>query len=269
MAFLSSPHITSDAMTAGTLIANDSLLNAILYRTYQLDPLNIMLSGAVPTGGSPIVASSGIYVGSALTVRSADIFFLLNTNAQNFKIETCIDFGAGNTWTTAADYSSTPLAAADLIAPIASPVNYNGIRLTVTSTQDGLPLSFSVFNSCLLLYQMSRGVQTFKPTYIQTAREIVLADKTCDTAYTYWSDGSFTLQDLAFAFDLMSAADKAGLEGVINAPDSFLVFTQPGYLPRELYLCKVVPGSYQPEFSTQFKGAGYKFPLRLKQTGWL
>jgi hypothetical protein len=269
IAFLSGPHITSDSYIAGALTSGDALLGPLVYRTYQLDPSQLMASSGVPSIGSPVVITSGIYVGSALTMRAADTFFLLNTNAQNFKIETCPDFGTGNTWAVAVNYTSTPLAAADLVTPIASPVAYNGIRLTVTSTQDGNALFLAVFNSALLLYQASRGFQKFTPTMMQTSREVVLADKTTDTAYIYWSDGSFTLQDMDFSFDLMSAADKAGIEAVINAPDPFLVLVEPGYLPRELYLCKVKPGSYRPEYSMQFKGAGYKFPLGLKHMGWL
>ena len=269
IAFLTAPRLTSDADTAASLVSNDSLLNALAHRLYQLDPSQIAAAGAVPSGGSPITVTSGIYVGSYLTIMAADVFILLNTNAKNFKIETCPDFGTGDTWAVAVDYTGTNLAAPDLVAPLASPVAFNGIRLTVTSTQDAAALYLSVLNAALLLYQATRGFQTFKPTPMQTAREVVLADRTTDTAYIYWSDNSFTIMDLAFEFDLMSAADKAGIEAVINAPDPFLVLVEPGYLPRELYLCKVKPGSYRPEYSTQFKGAGYKFPLGLKQVGWL
>ena len=70
-------------------------------------------------------------------------------------------------------------------------------------------------------------------------------------------------------FDLMPLADVTGIESVILVWDAFLVFIEPDYAPRRLYLCLLKLGSYTgPQYSAQRKGAGYKFSFTLQQVGY-
>ena len=282
LAFLSSPHITSDSFNAGALVSSDTLLNALVYRIFQLDPTQQAVASVAPTNiiGSgpaasytvPITITAGLYFGASQMTFQGDTFFLLNTNIKNFKIQGCVNYpnGGSPTWTTIYDASSgVGNVAADLIIPLVSSVQYNGILLTIYSTQDGNPAALSVFNCALFNYQVSKPAVSYRPSQRQNRRDIVLADGTIDATGLYWSDNSFVLVEPELSFDLMPVADKIGVEGALFGRDAFLVFLEPDRNPEELYLCLLKPGSYSgAEYSSQYKGAGYKFSFTLQQVGY-
>ena len=278
MAFLSPPIITMDALNAGAVVSNDTLISSLAYRPLQLDPTQQVIAatapaGSPPTYANPITYTAGLYKGSIQTVYAADTFFLLNTNIKNFKIQYCEDYNystQSGTWQTAVDQSTgAGLAAADGIFPIMAPVNCNGIRLIVYSTQDGNSAALGVFNGALLLFQPSRGFTKHKPMPKQNRREVVLADGTPDCTPLNWSDNSCNLFNPSLQFDLMLAADVAGIEPILFGPDAFLVFLEPAYFPRRMYLCELKLDSYSgAEYVSTWKGAGYTFTFILQQVGF-
>ena len=114
--------------------SSDAQLAALFYRTYQIDPLNIVSASGLASLGSPISASAPFIVGSLLINTKFDTLILLNTNIQKFKIQGSTNWGGGSpTWTTLADYSSAGLAAADLILVLGAAVNYNALQIVIYS----------------------------------------------------------------------------------------------------------------------------------------
>lgn len=273
--FLSIPYVNSFADTAGQIVATS--MQALVHRIYQMDPTAYWQGALGASDSNTEVIVMGLYSGSAQIAVSLDSFILLNHNLNNFLLEYCTDYvpgvgGAAGTGTWQTIENVTGQAGVDYQNFLASPIAaVNGLRLTMYTTGPtaNQEKKLGNFIAALATFQLSKPPTRFTARPSQNVKEVELADKTKDRTFFYWSDNSFTLNDLSFDHSLMPAADKDNLDALFAAPDPFLCYPEPGDVPRALYLCNLDPNSYDPIYYGQWKGAGYNLPFKLRQAGYV
>lgn len=262
--FLSRSYISADSYVAGDLLA--SSMQAIVHRVYQMDPSSYWQGSLGASDAFTETITVGLYQGAAQVPRSIDTIILFNINLKDFLLEYSAD--NGGSWTTIANVTGN--ASSNYVNFLGSPITANKLRLTMTATfpANGNKIVGN-FIAALSTFQMSNPPVALKPAYNYQRRDIELADGTLDTTFLYWSDNSFTLLRFNFTFDLVPQADKDLLDAIAQQPDPFLCYVEPGDVTRSLYLCLFENGTYAPEYTGQWKGAGYKIPFKLRQIGYV
>lgn len=292
--FFGGPLVNSWADAAGQIVAFNnspggftlSSMQALVHRIYQMDPTAYWQGD--PSGASDTVderITMGLYAGSLLTGVPLDSLIILNNNLNNFLVEYCTDYVAGvggaagtGTWQTLVNVTGNK--SADYYFFNGSQIaSVNGLRLTMHTTlnSDGATGANAAkklgnFIPLCSQFQMSVPPSKIVPTIRSSRVAVEMADKTFDTTFFGWSDNPFTpLIDVEFLFEhlnVYSATDKASLDALMLSGQSFVVATEPGDVPRNVYLCIFELASYVPVYQQQWKGGGYKAPFKLLQVGF-
>lgn len=273
--FLSPSAINGDTYTAGNTVDGSTTpggivtgtMQALAHRLYQMDPSAMWMgSGGAATEYITITFYSGV----AAVQRVIDSILILNNNLNNFVLEYSTD--SGSNW-TAID-TVTGNGGLDYVkfldSPITIPATTGRLRLTMTTTSPGAQNKF-VGNliATQSLFQPTNPPSEFTDKPEQTMKAVTMVDGTKDRTYFFWSDNTCVLKRLNFKFKLMPLADKLNFDALFASALPFLCYPEPGDNARNIYLCVFEPTSYNPSYSSQFKGAGYELPMILDQAGYL
>lgn len=276
--FASAPALTKDADTAAQIVATS--MQSIVHRIYQMDPTAYWQGSLGASDSNTEVITMGLYKGSSQYATKLDIIALLNNNLKHFKIEYCTDFtpgtgGAAGTGTWMLWEEKTDNDGSDYYSIQASPIaSINGLRISMYSTAPtaNQQKKLGNFIPALISFQLSQPPSKYTKPLKMSRVDNQMADGTPRATYFLWSDNSCVLFDVVFEFDFLnvsSAVDKSNLDSIFLLPGEFTVIPEPGDTPRDVFLCRVDPKTYLPEYQQQWKGAGRKIPVTLNQIGYL
>ena len=259
--------INGDSYAAGGITA--STMQALVHRVYQMDPTAIWQGSAGASDSDSETITCVLYSGSAQVQRVIDTIIILNNNLKSFVVQYSTD--GGSTWNNicgalnnnGADYVYF------LSSPLTLPVGAQ-LQLLMSTTYPANQQKFiGNFIATQSIFQVSKPPTKFTANPMQTVKEVILADGTHDHTYFFWSDNSCVLSELDFEFDLLPASDKALLDSLLATAQPFIIYPEPGDVPRAAYLAVFEPGSYLPAYMTTWKGAGYKIPAKFHQEGYV
>lgn len=266
-AFFYPSYINGDTYTAGGIVA--STMQALAHRLYQMDPTAPWQGSAGVDDSQVETITATLYSGVAQVQRVIDSIFILGNNLNNFVLQYSVD--EGSTWTNIATVTGN--AGADYVLFLDTPLTLPAagqLQLSMSTTFPANQEKYVCnFIATQMIFQASKPPTVFTARPIQNVKEVILANGTRDLTYFYWSDNSFVLNDLEFNFDLMPVADKNNFDALLNSPQPFICYPEPGDAPRALYLCVFEQGSYNPVYISQWKGAGYKIPAKFHQVGFM
>ena len=267
-------YINGDTYNAGGLVA--STMQTLAHRLYQMDPSAIWQGSAGASDSDTETFTVTFYAGSLAVQRVIDTILILNNNLNNFSLD--YSTNSGSTWTNIATVTGNGGLDYQLFlaSPITIPATTGRLKLTMTTT---LPANLQKFVGNFIatqsLFQLGVSTTPIRPQSkfvtkpAQTVKQVMLADGTIDSTYFFWSDNSCILNDLEFEFDLAPISDKLNIDALMASAQAFLCYPEPGDNIRNIYLCVFSPGTYQPQYTSSWKGAGYKLPFTLKQVGYV
>lgn len=271
--FFEPSYINGSSYTAGGIIA--STMQALVHRIYQMDPTAIWQGSAGADDAQTETITCTLYAGVAQVQRVVDAILILNNNLNNFVLQYSTD--GGSSWTNIATVTGN--AGADYVLFLNSPLTLPAaaqLQLVMTTTfPDNQNKFVGNFIATLSIFQPGasstpvRPQSKFKAKPKQNKKVVKLADGTEDITYFNWSDNSCVLNNLEFLFELLPVSDKAYFDSLFAAAQPFLCYPEPGEFPRNIYLCTFEEDSYDPDYESSWKGAGYRIPFRLQQQGYL
>lgn len=266
-AFLSKNYLGRDSHNAGDLVvsSSDSLKN----RLYDMDPTGQWQSSGSNDATSEII-TAGLYEGEAQASRSIDFIALMNINLKNFLLEYSANNGSSYATITGFDYQigTADYASSNIITSLVSPISANKLKLTMYRTQTAnqeKKIGLVVF--ALGTHQTTTHLSAYAPTRPNTTKEARMADGSISYMHVYRSDNSFELYRASVGWRFVSESDRTTFRSIKNSAAPFLWYPEPGDQVRDIFLCRIVPGSFNDPFATTYKGAGYDISMALEEIG--
>jgi hypothetical protein len=120
-----------------------------------------------------------------------------------------------------------------------------------------------------MIYQPTKGMTNYKSTHPDNVKTVVLADGTLDETLVLHADGSFTLFRASVGFRGLSLSEVETFEAHKNdtANRIFLFWPEPGDVPDEFYQGRIAPGSFDAEYLSLEKTAGYSLDFEFEEMG--
>jgi len=210
-----------------------------------------------------------LFEGSAQSTRAVDFVALLGINLKNFKLE--YSSNDGSTWATlGTDYSVgvNNFTGEDHIITLVTAVDINRIKLTAYKTQTAdQDKEVGELLVCALRLQPTSGLFRYKKSFRDNVKSIQMADGTLDYTYVFRSDDSFEIYGASVEWRGISQAQRDLMRAIKASPEPFVWYPEPGDVKADAFLCRIVPDSYDEEYVSKYRGAGYAISFSVEEIG--
>lgn len=267
--FLSKNFVNRGAEDAGDLtVLQDggaTASSAFLKRLFDMTRASFWTSlGSDDTKTEEITI--GLYEGVGKIQRDFNFVALLNFNALRFKVESRVGAGAFSI-IPGFDFTGTDFTGTDLVIPLAVDVTADQIRITITTTQT--PNAEKIIGEVIVAkdkFQTAVGLATYDRSDDEVTKVLEMADGSKDFTMIFRSDASFEFFNASVAFTNVLVAELANFRALKADPEAFLFYPEPGDVVADIFLCRIMPGSWRQSYLSMTKGS-YVLAFEVEEIG--
>jgi len=216
---------------------------------------------------TPQTYDARLFEGSTQALRSINFVALLNINLKRFRLEFSATDGAPFTTFSGFDFTGSDFSGVDLLVSLPADVDANRILLTVTEIQSGSEVSVGDIIIAKLRLQPAIGFNTYRKRYRDNVKTIQMADGSLDFTYIRRSPSSHEFYSSSVSFRGMSQAQRDLVRAIKTSQDSFIFVPEPGDVPGDMFFSRIVPDSYEEDYISMRRGAGYNINFGVEEIG--
>ena len=259
-AFLEENFLNRDAVVAV------SKGDAFKHRAYDMTRSSKWVAiGSVPSVQEEYDAR--LFKGATQFLRTVDAIMLLGHNLKRFLVE--YSSNDGGAWTTfpGMDWTGSDFSGSDLIASIAGTVDVNRVRVRATEIQSGTDKEIGDIVVSKVQLQLTRGFFEYRKRYEDTVKSLTMADGSKDYTNIFRSDDSFQFYRASVIFSALSQSQRDLLFAIKSAIGPFLWMPEPGNIPGDVFLSRIVPSSYEESYFIADRSQGHIVRFDVEEIG--